>query len=242
MKNCFFAMVICTACALAACSDTTTPATTFPTYKYSFTGRISNPKNLTIPNDAYLSVVWEVSKGEPDYGYFYGEGYLDRTKNTFTIGFNEDLPVEALNRNDSNVGGLGVAGVQLLTSPTSKPKLIGKQLSEPSEKDYKVWGGMNWSGIIYIGGDSSKVDWRSWAKNFKQGYNYAIGVDNGTTFDDFAPADTKDIVLLIDTVKSSFRFPNWTGANPNNNPTKEARIVQVIDNHYAYLIPYQNSP
>lgn len=221
MKNSFFTSLILAACVFGSCNNaTTTPNTTFPTYKYSFTGRISNPKNITIPNDAYLSVVWDVSKGNPDYGYFYGEGYLDRANNTFTIGFNEDLPAEALNRNDSDVGGLGVAYVQLLTSPTSKPKLVGKQLYGLSDTDYKGWGAMNWSGIIYIGGDSSKVDWRSWAKNFKQGYNYAIGVDNGTTFDDFAPADTKDIVLLIDTVKSSFRFPNWTGANPDNNPTK----------------------
>ena len=79
---------------------------------------------------------------------------------------------------------------------------------------------MNWSGIIYIGGDSSKVDWRPWAKDFKQGYNFAVGVDNPSGFDSYTPGDAKDIILLVDTTLSAFKFPNWTGINPDNHTKK----------------------
>ncbi|MFN8361490.1 MAG: hypothetical protein U0264_16375 [Candidatus Kapaibacterium sp.] len=215
MKHSFFAMVIVVVCALAACKDTTSPAPTTPTYKYSFTGKISNPKNITIPDDAYLVTAWSVSRGSPDYGYYFGEGHLDKSTNSFTVGFNADLPSEAMNLNSAMDGGLGVGYVLLVTSPT---KLTGKDLKLLTNAT--LWGAMDWSGMIYIGGEPSKVEWRPWGKDFKQGYNYAVGVDNPSGFDSYAPADSKNMTLLIDTSLAAFKFPNWTGKNPDKNSSK----------------------
>jgi hypothetical protein len=218
MKHSFFAMVIVAACALAACKDTTSPAPTTPTYKYSFTGKISNPKNITIPDDAYLTVLWAISAGSPDYSYYYGEGYIDKATNTFTLGFNDNLPDAATNHSKQDDSGLGVGYVMLFTSPS---KYIGRDTSNGDfPPGVKFWGAMDWSGMIYIGGEPSKVGWRPWGKDFKSGYNYAVGVDNPSGFDSYAPADVKDMTLLIDTSLTAFKFPNWTGSKPDKNPIK----------------------
>ena len=105
---------------LESCSDASTNPTTkeFPTYKYSFTGKISNPKNIPIPKDAYIAIGWDVSKGSPDYTYFFGESHIDTFTGTFTIGFNDTLPAIAMNRNTNLDGGLGVGFGLLVTSPT----------------------------------------------------------------------------------------------------------------------------
>ena len=220
MKNCFFAMVIVAACALVACKDTTSPAPTTPTYKYSFTGKISNPKNITIPDDAYLTAVWTVSSGSPDYSYFYGDGYIDKASNTFTFGFNNELPIDATNHIIGDDSQLGVGAVVLFTSPA---KYLGKDTTKNGglPPGFKIWGAINWSGIIYKKGDLSGVsDDFAWPKKFNQGYTYGVGVETGRTFDEFTPADVNNMVLLIDTAKYAFKFPNWTGSKPDKNPSK----------------------
>ena len=220
MKNCFFAMVIVAACALAACKDTTSPAPTTPTYKYSFTGKISNPKNITIPDDAYLTLGWLVSSGSRDYIYYYGEGYIDKATNTFTFGFNNELPIDATNYIIGDSGQLGVGYVVLFTSPSN---YLGKDTTKNGDfpPGFKLWGAINWSGIIYKKGELSGVSADfTWPKKFNQGYNYGIGVETGRTFDEFTPADPNNMVLLIDTTLKAFKFPNWTGSKPDKNPIK----------------------
>lgn len=206
---------------LESCSDASTNPTTkeFPTYKYSFTGKISNPKNIPIPKDAYIAIGWDISKGSPDYIYFFGESYIDTESNSFTIGFNDSLPDIAVNRNADLTGGLGVGLAMMVTSPV---KISGKFAGDNDlmSTGLKFYGGLDFAGMIYIGGDSSKVDWRTWAKDFHQGYSFAKGVDKGTTFDEFAPADLKDMQITIDTSMSNYKFPNWTGINPHNSNSK----------------------
>ncbi len=215
MKNIFILTAFLSISILGSCSDASTAPTKkeFPTYKHSFTGKISNPKNYTIPDDAYFAIVWSISRPNPDYAYIYGDGYIDKATNTFTIGFNDDLPTEAMNLNDTTTGGLGVAEeVLLITSPK---KYSGKLFTEA--KDIKLYGLFNWKGMIYIGGDPSKVEWRSWAKDFKSGYNFAQAVKANSGFDYFIPAEAKDMELTIDTVASNYTMPNWTGINPHNS-------------------------
>jgi len=220
MKNSFFASLLLAACVLGSCNKaTTTSNTTFPTYKYSFTGRISNPKNITIPDDAYLSVMWLVESS--GYKYYYGEGYIDKSTNTFTFGFNNDLPIDATNHIKlSDSPQLGIGYIVLLTSPS---KYLGKDTTKYGDfpPGFKLWGAINWSGIIYIKGDLSGLsDDFAWPKKFNQGYTYGVGVETGRTFEEFTPAAPNNMVLLIDTTLKAFTFPNWTGKNPDKNPIK----------------------
>lgn len=218
MKNCFFAMVIVAACALAACKETTSPAPTTPTYKYSFTGKISNPKNISIPDDAYLSVVWLVNSEPPEYTYYHGNGYIDKTTNTFTFGFNNELPIDATNHLIGDDRLLGVGYVILFTSPS---KYSGKHIikNEDFPPGFKLWGAINWSGIIYKKGEQSDDNF-TWPKKFNQGYTYGVGVEASRALDEFTPAAPNNMVLSIDTTLKAFKFPNWTGKNPDKNSNK----------------------
>ena len=201
-------LFVITATIACSCNDASTSpkgTTNFPTYKHSLKGKISNPKNITIPDNAYLSIGWKVPIG--DYNYFYGEGYIDKSTNTFTIGFNDDLPTQAFNKNDSSLDGLGVASVALITSAT---KFEGKYTEKIPETDYKIYGAMNYSGLVYIAGEPSKVEFRSWATVFQKGYNFAKGVEGPARGQDyFEPVGTKEMVLIIDTSAASFKMPDW---------------------------------
>lgn len=222
MKNIFLSLILFSLCGVYSCKDaSTSPKETknFPTYKYSFTGTISNPGKIKIPDDAYFMIPWVVSNTSPDYGYLYGEGHIDTASNTFTIGFNDTLPQKAINLNKGNPGGLGVASpVFLVSSSFSKPTGVfqGSEMVGA-----KFWGYLDWTGFIYIDGETSQVEWRTWAQNFKQGYNFARAVKNtGQGFDYFVPATSQEMVLTIDTALKNYEAPNWTGINTGKHNSK----------------------
>lgn len=197
---------------LGACSDASTNPTKkeFPTYKYSFTGKISNPKNITIPDDAYFVGSWIINSGSSNYLYYYGDGFVNKATNTFTIGFNDTLPLEAVNRSSSAPGSFSVGSFVLVTSPT---KLSGK---DPNgfriTNEAKVWGALNWAGIVYVGADST-TKWNDWTKAFKPGFTFAKGAKNGQN-EYYEEANQNEMEVLIDTSMSAFSFPEWTGVNP----------------------------
>ena len=221
MKNCFLLIAFISLCVIVSCNNASTDSTSgngnkFPTYKYSFTGNISNPKNITIPEDAYFVGVWIVSSGSPDYLYYYGDGYIDKSNNTFTFGFKDTLPPDAVNRSANDPGSFSV-GYMLLV--TSKNKVSGKELNRESASidSAKIWGALNWAGIVYVGADST-VAWKDWTKAFKPGYTYAEGVTNGGDY--FVEANKNNMKVMIDTSRDAFDFPDWTGINPDKANSK----------------------
>lgn len=225
MKNIILSFIAFSLCILGSCKDASTDPTPtaknpFPNYKYTFSGKYSNPNNIPIPKDAYIALGWSVSAGSPDYLYFYGDSYIDTASKTFTIGFKDELPVDGLNRNKTGIGGLGVGMAVLVTTPV---KLLGKysDIDFSSSSGNKFYGGLNWSGFIYIGGDSSQITFRSWGKNFKQGFSYAKGAKQPSGgFDYFIPGDSNDMQIVIDTVLENYQYPNWTETNPGKAAVK----------------------
>lgn len=192
--------LFCLSIGLLSCKENSTSSGN--TGLYTISGTIKYKKSLTIPQNAKLIVIWEVSAGSPDYVYAFGEGSINTFTNTFILTFNQVPPDEALNF------GLGIGYIILSTDTSIKDntKLTSNVLDSTT-----MFGAISDRAIIYVKGDPQTAPFgRTWTKDFKTGFNFGKGVYNTVGFDDFAPADTNVIELWISNDGKDFIFPNWT--------------------------------
>ncbi len=196
------ALLVCLALfAVSACSDDD-PATTDPgTAPFSINGTLKFNKDISIPDDARLIVLWIVSAGNPDYAYVFGEGSISSADNSFQLSFDEAPPAIALND-----GRLGVGMVFLTTDQGLHQDLLleGDLLSDG------FLGAISGKALIYVSGSPDSIEFREWAGDFESGFNLGKGVEQQSGFDTFAPDDDNNLELLIDDDASAFWFPNWT--------------------------------
>jgi competence protein ComEC len=168
---------------------------------FTVSGTLDFRKQVELPEDARVIVIWGVSSTYPDYDYLFGEGRIDFENNTFEIVFDEAPPDEALNRLDSDA--LGVGTVMITTDQTLEP---GKISMEAFSK-VDILGASGQYGVIYREGNFANVPW---SNEFHQGYGVGKGIDlPDGTFDIFEPADRTTIEIIIDDIKN-IKFVNWT--------------------------------
>src|SRR5215211_6284031 len=178
-----------TACLLAAsaiaCGDGGGPSDSFVV-----TGTIQNNTGSPLPANTRLLVVWQVSSGDPDYSYVFGDGTVDANAGTFRVQLDQPPPTEAL-----NAGSLGVGLIVATTNQT-----IGNGGTIDDATLAEVVGAAGRYGVIYVAPSGSQ--YRDWAAEFDSGYGVGVGVDVVNDFDRFEPTDPSSVVLIIDALEN----------------------------------------
>jgi hypothetical protein len=175
--------------ALAGCSDATDPGE-----PVTVSGIIENRNAATIPANARVVVLWNVSFASPDYSFVFGTGTVS-PGGEFSITFDGPPPAAALNN-----GTLGV-GLVLLTSDQS---LAEGQL--PSNYSFPGLLGVTEDySIIYRSG-APGLDW---AAAFPQGYGVGEVQRASVGFDSFIRVGVDDLRLVVDEIQN-LNPPNWT--------------------------------
>src|SRR4051812_11294910 len=75
------------AATLSACSYVAISPSANEAGLFSIAGRIRFKKDVVVPPNARVLVVWSVSSGSPDYLYVYGEGTIRMADSTFKVVF-----------------------------------------------------------------------------------------------------------------------------------------------------------
>jgi hypothetical protein len=178
---------------MAGCGDGSTAVLLPPG---TFTGTIQIRNGTTIPANARLVAVWQVTSGSPDYAYVYGSGTVS-SDGAFSIAFPEDPPAEALNS--------GQLGVALLILTTDQTLAQGKL-----PNDYAF------SGVIGMTENYSIIFTRNLSGPYAQGWplrfsGYGAGeVERATTgFDSFKAVGADALRIVVDDL-SKIDTPNWT--------------------------------
>jgi hypothetical protein len=183
---------------LGSCSDSSEPSKVEP---LTLTGKIRFNRPIALPSDVKVVGGWGVGTWDAGgYVYLYGSGTIDTAAKTFSITFPSAPPSDAV-----NYGVLGIADIYLVQNP-------------PSGKIYdfstlKIYGGINNACVVYKPGVwNNNEDDPPGIKAFPNSLTPAVATP---PFDmhghDTLRATTKNnFELLIDTVKSSFDFPNWS--------------------------------
>jgi len=172
---------------------------------FVISGTISNRKQVQIPSNVRVLVVWMVMTTDPDSGYIFGEGKINLESNTFEIILDKEPPVGALNWVNGN--GLGVAQIILTTDQT-----LDEGIVQASDSDI-LPNILGWSGqhaLLYIEEDLSYLDEIQWIDQFPPGYSVGEGIKiPNSTFDGFRPTDPTDIEIIIDDFEN-IEFANWS--------------------------------
>jgi hypothetical protein len=202
-----------TAAPLVTESPSTIPAPTenlsvLPTlrpaeFPFTASGTMKDRKQIQLPENARVVVVWVVTAGNPNYDYVFGEGTIDYGNKSFKIEFDEPPPSEALNWYDS--GALGV-GIVLITTGQ---RLENGVFSPDSVINTDVLGASGQYCIIYAEGNFETLGMGSWLKDFNQGYSVGKGIKIPSDFDGFEPIDPTTIEIIIDDLEN-IEFVNWT--------------------------------
>lgn len=194
-------IVICfTAVFTLSCHSTADPDST-ANKAFTFTGKIDNPNNITIPDDARMVVAWFVVGGHSGYAYVYGNGTINRSDNTFTVSFDSKPPVHALY--DGTEAGIAFVALVNQAFPQNEPMPNGTQ-----PIGFKYYGRMESASITYIT-DTAKIHFPDSVQKFPNGYTYGKAVFPSTGHDYFIPGDKSTAILRIDTTIKSFTNVNW---------------------------------
>ncbi len=187
------------ACALAIAGTTWgCGSATGPQNGFVITGIIQNNSGHAIPLQTRLLVVWVVSAGS-DYTYVFGEGSIDRRRNTFELVMTEPPPVDALNG--------GAVGVGVVVATVNQTMTTGDDISDlPSTE---LIGAAGPFGVIYVDDVPEATSIFEWAEGFEAGYGMGVGDEGFGAFDIFVPTDPGDVEVTIDDW-ADIAFVNWT--------------------------------
>jgi hypothetical protein len=194
---------------LAATPAPTKDTASLPTlrpaeFPFRASGTLNYRKQIQLPENARVMVLWSVTAVSPDYGYVFGEGTMDFNNNSFELVFDGPPPSEALNWVGSSA--LGVGTVIITTDQTLKS---GNRLPE-SFSSTDILGATGQYSIIYVNGSFETLEKGGWFNEFNQGYSAGKGIEiPNTVFDGFEPIDPTTIEIIIDDFKN-IEFVNWT--------------------------------
>jgi photosystem II stability/assembly factor-like uncharacterized protein len=192
--------------AIPAPTEDISPLPTLRPAEFPFraSGTLNYRKQIQLPENARIMVLWSVTAVDPDYGYVFGEGTMNFNNNSFNLVFDEPPPSEALNWVGSSALGVGI--VIITADQTLKS---GNKLPE-SFSTADILGAAGQYGIIYVNGSFEMLEKGGWFNEFNQGYSAGKGVDiPDTVFDGFEPIDPATIKIIIDDLEN-IEFVNWT--------------------------------
>jgi hypothetical protein len=158
---------------------------------YTISGTLNPAREITVPGDTRVLILWTVLSEDPGYGYIFGEGTVDFVNYSFTINFDEPPPTEAMNRLDDL--NLGYGRVIL----TANQRWNGK-LPEASFSKDEIIGIAGSYFIFYIDGKVNSVKNADWLSDFSQGYSVGREVKMSSGFDKFKLVAPNTIQLIID--------------------------------------------
>lgn len=206
-------VVCCILFGALGCSDEPTNPST--SAALTITGTLDNPTNIAIPTTAKIVVIWGVSATSPDYAYIYGSGSIDRANGTFRVELPAMPPDSAFNArgsdpaNSSTYRRLGVGFVTLYDDPNNLLQTGVAPFTPPA--GVRPYGAINNTAIIYRKGtDGAFEDFVPWVLDFPEGFSLGRGVEIPNEPDGFEPIPNVNVKFMIDTVLSSFTFPEWT--------------------------------
>ncbi|MGE3802875.1 MAG: hypothetical protein AB7H80_17805 [Candidatus Kapaibacterium sp.] len=198
------------------CSDKLVPPTTEDS-KGTLSGTIVNETGQPIPEDATIIVAWSVSSGNPDYTYVYGEGTINREKNTFSVDI-QDLPAPAMNTFYDNFS-FGV-GYLIVVSKSQAETIFAQGRTIYGDIEEPLYGAANFSNVIYVNKDIDSLDApgecrSSWLRTFSKGFGFGKGkkaaeFEGNCTFDGFTPAPSDEIEIILNNDPNRFAGVNWT--------------------------------
>jgi hypothetical protein len=179
---------------LVACGDDGGP--TAPPLPVTVSGTIQNVNGATIPANARVLVIWEVSSGSPDYAYVWGEGTV-HSNGTFSIVFAENPPAAALNN--------GQLGVGLLVLTTDQ-NIDEGQL--PDTFDAQALLGISEDHAVIFTKNLTGAAAADWPGRFA-GYGVGEVERSTTTFDSFRKVGFDQLRIVVDDFEK-LNPPNWT--------------------------------
>lgn len=150
--------------------------------------------------DNKIFAYWSVTSSQSDYIYLFGQGTA--TSTGFTINFESDPPVGALN--GYGIGVAIVGGLFPSNTAYTPMKLADQALFYTSATTQAL---TDRYAIIYKRAGSTEGP--EWSKAFPDGYSCGKGVPavSGTVFDTFEKIDCAEVILRVDTM---FQIVNWT--------------------------------
>lgn len=140
---------------------------------FSISGDIVFLKNIKIPANHRLSVVWQTS--DTTVGYVWGEGKIDEFNKTFTINFPAYMPDEIIQHfvvcNDLS-GGIGYIYLH------SDNKIISGVTTLPYRRPQNTIGIVKDRALVYLFGmpliENHESNSCLWNNSFSLGYNLAL--------------------------------------------------------------------
>jgi hypothetical protein len=168
---------------------------------YAISGTLNPAREITLPGNTRVLVMWMVLREDPGYIYFYGEGVLNFTNYAFEIDFDEPPPPEALNKFGGSL--LGIGFVVLTANQKWDSKIDADDFPTAD-----ILGISANHAVIYVDGSFQNVPDAGWVNNFKPGFNVGRGVDLPEGFDQFEPVSPNEIQIIIDDFKN-IKFLNW---------------------------------
>jgi hypothetical protein len=166
-------------------------------------GTLTGPELATLPEGARVVVLWEVASGEPDYGYAFGSGTIDRANGRFTLTLPERPPEDALNAVGSYR--LGVGTIVVVAPGTTIPQGRVELGAFPVSA---VLGAAARYGVIYTGGNAASAP-AGWWRTFPVGYAVGRGIAREEAFDEFERVDATAVEIIVDD-PNNLEFVNWT--------------------------------
>ncbi len=171
---------------------------------YTISGSLNPAREITMPANTRVLVLWFVSATDPDSAYIFGEGTVDFVNYSFVIEFDEPPPPEALNRVGNSSFGMGFVIL------TANQKWNG-WISGEDFQAQEILGISANHAVIYIDGNFDTLPDVGWFADFQQGYNVGQGVDvpEPEVFDKFKPVSPDSIQVIIDDFKNIKLLNFW---------------------------------
>jgi len=183
------------ACQFISSSTPLNQTKSTPKPLYTLSGTLHPAREITIPRNIRVLVLWTILTEDPAYLYIFGEGKLDFQNYTFVINLNAPPPTEAMNRLDNFA--LGYGRVIL----TANQRWNGKIPVDSFSKDDII--GLAASHLVfYINGDVNSVSGTEWLNLFNQGYSVGKVVEMLSGPDVFEPVAPNTIQIIIDDLEN----------------------------------------
>jgi photosystem II stability/assembly factor-like uncharacterized protein len=172
-------------------------------FPFTVTGPLNYRKDIQLPENARLLVLWFVIAEDPQYIYTFGEGSMDPASNSFELVFDGPPPSHALNWMGSSALGVGLLVIttnQALQTGTISPEFL------PANE---ILGVSAQYSIIYANNGFEIGEYMPWFNEFNPGYSVGKGVDvPDSAFDAFEPVDPWTLEIIIDDLEK-IALVNW---------------------------------